>query len=112
MTTLNPLDPKLNNKEKEKQIQRNFDQIASTYDYFNDLISFGLHRIWKKKMIRLSKLDLPVEGAHSSCRVIDLCCGTGDLTLQLVKILPANAQIEALDYSNNMIFFYKKNGAN
>ena len=55
-----------------------FSSIASRYDLINDIQSFGLHRLWKRKVARLANL---LEGE----RALDICCGTGDLIFRLAK---------------------------
>jgi len=53
---------------------RLFDRTAPTYDLLNDVLSLGLHRLWKRQAVALLQ---PRPGE----RIVDLCCGTGDLTL-------------------------------
>jgi len=52
-----------------------FAAIAPRYDLINDLQSFGLHRLWKKRLVRLADLD-------DRQRAVDVCCGTGDVALR------------------------------
>lgn len=86
-----------NKEEKESFIKKNFNEIAEHYDRFNDLFTFGMHRAWKRKLIRL----LNIEKAKNA---IDLCCGSGD-----IAILMANPeynpelQIVACDFSEGML---------
>ena len=53
-----------------------FEQIAPRYDQLNDLLSFGLHRLWKRQAVAWLQ---PRPGQQ----LLDLCCGTGDLALVL-----------------------------
>ena len=53
-----------------------FDQIAPRYDLLNDLLSLGLHRVWKRQAVAWLQ---PRPGQ----KLLDLCCGTGDLALVL-----------------------------
>ncbi len=62
-------------QERAAKVQNLFSTIAARYDLINDLQSFGLHRYWKRRLIRMAHVS-------SSDRVLDLCCGTGDLALQ------------------------------
>ena len=57
-------------------VQELFEQIAPRYDQLNDLLSFGLHRIWKRQAVAWLQ---PRPGQQ----LLDLCCGTGDLALVL-----------------------------
>ena len=47
----------LKGQEKYKYVQDNFDDIAQRYNLFNDISTFFLHRIWKKKIIKLIKQE-------------------------------------------------------
>lgn len=82
---------------KARFVQTNFDQIASNYDSFNDWITFGMHRLWKRKTVLASGL----EGKPGN--VLDLCCGSGDLSLAFLRILGAPSAITAVDFSSNML---------
>lgn len=70
-----------------------FDKIAPRYDLLNDLQSFGLHRLWKKQVIRLAA---PTPGAAA----LDLCCGTGDLAWALAR---SGAEVTGVDFSQPML---------
>jgi ubiquinone/menaquinone biosynthesis methyltransferase len=67
-----------------------FDAIAPQYDQLNDLLSFGLHRFWKRQaLLRLA----PRPGGH----YLDLCCGTGDLALLLAERVRPGGSVLGLD---------------
>jgi len=85
-------------EEKADYVQRNFDEIAFRYDAFNDLATFGLHRRWKKTAV----LSL-ISGRRDGLKILDLCCGSGDLTLLAARLLPINSEIQSLDFSENML---------
>lgn len=70
-----------------------FATIASRYDLINDLQSFGLHRIWKRQLLRVAAV-LPGE------RALDVCCGTGDVTFALAA---AGAEATGFDFSEPML---------
>src|SRR5213593_4360396 len=70
-----------------------FGLIASRYDLINDLQSFGLHRYWKGRVLKLAN---PRPGQ----RALDLCCGTGDLALRLAR---RGAAVIGLDFSESML---------
>lgn len=78
-----------------------FATIARRYDLINDIQSFGIHRLWKKRVIRLAQVQ-PGE------RALDLCCGTGDLTLALAK---KGVEVIGLDFSEPMLAVAREKGA-
>ena len=55
-----------------------FARIARRYDFLNDLQSFCLHRLWKRRVASLAKIQ-------SGDRALDLCCGTGDISFALAQ---------------------------
>ena len=63
---------------KKENVNKIFQSIADKYDLMNDLMSFGLHRKWKKKFIDL--LDLNLKNKNT---ILDLGCGTGDIFFQI-----------------------------
>jgi demethylmenaquinone methyltransferase/2-methoxy-6-polyprenyl-1,4-benzoquinol methylase len=60
-------------EEKAERVRTVFDSVANKYDLMNDLMSFGVHRLWKRQAIELS-------GVRRGQRVLDLAAGTGDLS--------------------------------
>jgi len=56
--------------ERQRRIRAVFNAVAPRYDLMNDLMSFGIHRLWKRRFVR----DLPLTG-----QVVDLAGGTGDV---------------------------------
>src|SRR5438552_1147845 len=70
-----------------------FARVASRYDLINDLQSLGLHRFWKRRVLKLASVQ-------PGDRALDLCCGTGDLALGLAQ---RGAEVVALDFSAAML---------
>lgn len=70
-----------------------FATVARRYDLINDLQSFGMHRSWKRRLVRLAEVQ-PNESA------LDLCCGTGDLAFALSA---AGARVIGVDFSEPML---------
>jgi len=64
--------------------------ISSKYDFLNDIFSFGLHRFWKRKLLDIIN---PIFGE----KWIDLCCGTGDMSILLAKYLKSSENITGID---------------
>ena len=73
-----------------EQVRDLFDRIAPAYDNLNDLLSLGLHRLWKRQAV--AWLD-PSPGQ----RLLDLCCGTGDLALVLAEKVRPGGLVLGLD---------------
>lgn len=91
-------DSQVSPEERRMAVRALFDRIAPRYDLMNDLMSFGLHRLWKRAMVRataarLSGMDAPL---------VDLAGGTGDIALGLKALEPARRVIVA-DASAGML---------
>lgn len=67
-----------------------FESVAPEYDRLNDLLSLGLHRLWKRQALLWLQ---PRPGQ----RLLDLCCGTGDLALQLAERVRPGGEVLGLD---------------
>jgi demethylmenaquinone methyltransferase / 2-methoxy-6-polyprenyl-1,4-benzoquinol methylase len=80
-------------EERASRVEALFNAIASRYDLINDLQSFGLHRHWKRQMIRRAQV---VPGATT----LDICCGTGDIAFGLRN---AQGRVLAIDFSAPML---------
>ncbi|OAI14852.1 bifunctional demethylmenaquinone methyltransferase/2-methoxy-6-polyprenyl-1,4-benzoquinol methylase [Methylomonas koyamae] len=73
-----------------------FDSVAGQYDIMNDLMSLGIHRIWKRIAVQLANVR---EGDH----VLDLAGGTGDLTLLFEKRVGKSGQVVLADINSEML---------
>ena len=104
------LDPRVNpgarpaSEETEtaaaEHVREIFNSIAPSYDLLNHLLSVGLDRRWWNRAARSFRTLLAQPDAH----VLDLCCGTGDMTFALLKLRPAVAEpIIGLDFSARML---------
>ncbi|GMY26270.1 2-phytyl-1,4-beta-naphthoquinone methyltransferase, chloroplastic [Fagus crenata] len=76
--------------------QQLFGRIAPVYDNLNDLLSLGQHRIWKRMTASWS-------GAKFGDRVLDLCCGSGDLAFLLSEKVGSNGKVIGLDFSKEQL---------
>ena len=74
------------------QIRAIFDRIAPVYDRLNDWLSLGQHRIWKEMTVKWSE-------AKAGDTSLDLCCGSGDLSLRLARRVGAMGQVYGVDFS-------------
>ena len=83
-----------------KRIQHIFDKISNYYDFMNNVMSFGMHKIIKKQCVKM--LDVP-----NKARVLDLCCGTGD-TAWLIKNIYKRSNVIGIDTSDKMLSIARK----
>ena len=82
--------------EKADKVAGVFDSVADKYDVMNDLMSLGIHRLWKRFAISLSHLR-PGE------RVLDLAGGTGDLTHRMLPLVGPGGLVVLSDINTNML---------
>jgi demethylmenaquinone methyltransferase/2-methoxy-6-polyprenyl-1,4-benzoquinol methylase len=82
--------------EKEKLVGRVFTSVASKYDLMNDLMSFGVHRLWKRWFAATS-------GVRSGDRVLDLAGGTGDIAALLLPRVGASGSVVLGDINAAML---------
>ena len=78
---------------RARKVNDLFARIARRYDFLNDLQSFGLHRLWKRRVVKLAQIK-------PGNRALDLCCGTGDIAFAVAK---AGAETTGLDFSAEML---------
>lgn len=82
--------------EKQKRVAGVFSSVAGKYDLMNDLMSFGVHRLWKRFVIDLAQVR-PGE------RVLDVAGGTGDLTREFAKLAGDKGQVVLSDINAAML---------
>jgi demethylmenaquinone methyltransferase/2-methoxy-6-polyprenyl-1,4-benzoquinol methylase len=80
-------------QQRAIRVRALFAAIAPRYDLINDLQSFGLHRLWKHRLLGLAQ-------TKPGDRVLDLCCGTGDVALAFAR---RGARVTGLDFSPPML---------
>lgn len=83
-------------KEKGLQVRNHFDAVAQKYDMMNTLLSFGIHHIWKRTAVRLLGLK---EGET----VLDVCGGTGDLSILALKQVGPSGHVVLYDINRAMM---------
>ena len=88
-------------KKDSRPLQKMFMAVPPTYDVMNRLLTFRLDEVWRKRAARECLKNDPE-------RVLDLCCGTGDLVLQIKKMALPHTKVMALDYSEPMLQVAKK----
>ncbi len=82
--------------EKSRHVEKVFSSVASRYDVMNDLMSFGLHRLWKTFTIQIS-------GVGPGDRVLDVAGGTADLSLAFSRKVGARGQVWLTDINHAML---------
>tara|TARA_Y100001968_G_scaffold311105_1_gene332808 strand:+ start:18101 stop:18802 length:702 start_codon:yes stop_codon:yes gene_type:complete len=85
----------------DNEVEDLFNDLSARYDLFNDIFSFGLHRLWKKQLLDYLK---PKSGEHW----IDFCCGTGDLTLSIGRLVGPEGKVFGIDSAEKTILIAKK----
>ncbi len=78
-----------------------FEVLPPSYDRINHLMTWGMDRRWRRLTARVC-----LEGAPR--RILDLGCGTGDLSVHLARLAPKGAAITGLDYSQPMLELAKR----
>lgn len=92
---INEVKPYDKNEEKTKQLNRMFDAISTKYDQFNDIMSLGLARHWRKKALRLLR-------PFNHDNILDIATGTADVAIQSFKYLSPQKVI-GIDISEKMM---------
>jgi demethylmenaquinone methyltransferase/2-methoxy-6-polyprenyl-1,4-benzoquinol methylase len=82
--------------EKAKRVAGVFTSVASKYDIMNDLMSAGLHRVWKRFAISVS-------GVRRGQRVLDVAGGSADLSRLFLKAVGETGQVVLTDINNAML---------
>lgn len=89
-------------EDKEKLVKGVFDSVASNYDLMNDVMSFGIHRLWKQYAIDIANVK---EGDA----ILDLASGTGDLIKLYHKKIGNSGRIVSSDINEAMLDEGKRN---
>ena len=91
---------KVTPKEKTKLVQKVFSNVAKDYDFMNDIMSFGAHRLWKK-------IFVDIVNPSNDDLIIDVGSGSGDLVLEIQK-KGFTGKIDIVDLNNEMLIEGKK----
>ena len=83
-------------EEKAGRVRQVFDSVASRYDLMNDLMSLGVHRLWKRQAVALA-------GVRRGQRVLDLASGTGDLAERFAGIVGTDGLVVMSDINAAML---------
>ena len=82
--------------EKAGKVRGVFSSVAGSYDVMNDLMSFGLHRLWKAFTVQIA-------GVRKGDRVLDVAGGTADLSLAFAKKVGPTGQVWLTDINHAML---------
>jgi demethylmenaquinone methyltransferase/2-methoxy-6-polyprenyl-1,4-benzoquinol methylase len=83
-------------EKKQAMVADVFHSVAAKYDVMNDLMSFGVHRLWKRFTIDMS-------GVRPGNKILDLAGGTGDLTKKFSKIVGPAGKVVLADINSSML---------
>jgi demethylmenaquinone methyltransferase/2-methoxy-6-polyprenyl-1,4-benzoquinol methylase len=83
-------------EEKARRVRGVFDSVASRYDLMNDLMSAGLHRLWKR-------FAVDATGVRAGMRVLDLAGGTGDLARLFARKVGPTGEVVLTDVNGAML---------
>jgi len=82
--------------EKAKRVAEVFHSVADNYDVMNDVMSLGVHRLWKR-------FTLSQTGLRSGQKVLDLAGGTGDLAMKMSTMVGPSGQVVLSDINGSML---------
>ncbi|MEJ1355526.1 MAG: bifunctional demethylmenaquinone methyltransferase/2-methoxy-6-polyprenyl-1,4-benzoquinol methylase UbiE [Candidatus Sedimenticola sp. (ex Thyasira tokunagai)] len=82
--------------DKASRVRQVFDSVASRYDIMNDLMSFGIHRLWKRFAVELA-------GIRRGHKVLDLASGTGDLAARFAGLVGPEGMVVMTDINAAML---------
>ncbi|QRK06128.1 bifunctional demethylmenaquinone methyltransferase/2-methoxy-6-polyprenyl-1,4-benzoquinol methylase UbiE [Archangium violaceum] len=78
------------------EVRQMFSSIATRYDVTNEVLSFGVHRLWRRAAVRLS-------GAREGNAILDCATGTGDLALAFKRKVGASGRVVGTDFCKEML---------
>ena len=86
----------INKHNKSKKVRQVFDEVSDSYNLMNDLMSFGIHRIWKRVVIEMANI-------RSDSHILDLAGGTGDMVKLIAPKLEGEGEVILSDININML---------
>ncbi len=87
---------KVNPSDKTKLVESVFDNVASRYDLMNDLMSGGIHRLWKNRFVQMMH-------PRANRKLLDVAGGTGDIAFRYRKAAGDSAKITVCDINKEML---------
>lgn len=89
-------------EKKETYVRELFNNISKGYDKTNRMMSMGQDERWRRIVVTRSE-------AHAGDHILDVCCGTAKLSMQLAAAVGPEGKVTGLDFSENMIEVGKQN---
>lgn len=86
----------VNKEDKQEKVAEVFHSVAGKYDVMNDLMSFGVHRIWKRYTIERTAV-------RKGQKILDIAGGTGDLTAKFSKLVGESGKVVLADINDSML---------
>lgn len=86
----------VNTEEKQGKVAEVFHSVAAKYDIMNDLMSFGVHRLWKR-------FTMEFTGVRKGDQVLDIAGGTGDLTMKFSDLVGPEGKVVLADINDSML---------
>lgn len=83
-------------EHKEGYVHELFNAIAPKYDLLNTMMSVGLDKSWRRAAVRAAEV-------RPADQVLDICCGTGQMTMELARAVGPAGQVTGLDFSEKML---------
>ena len=83
-------------KDKATYVKETFNAIAGRYDLMNSLMSLGMDKRWRR-------LAVKKVGAKPGMNMLDVCCGTGQLSMELGQVVGLDGSVTGLDFSQKML---------
>jgi len=96
--------PSRDSAQFAEQVNRMFDRVAGRYDLLNSLMSAGLHHRWRERAAEIA-------AAGPGDSALDVCCGTGDLTLELASRVAPDGHVVGCDFSEPMLDLAREKSA-
>jgi demethylmenaquinone methyltransferase/2-methoxy-6-polyprenyl-1,4-benzoquinol methylase len=92
---------KVSFQEKTKRVAEVFHSVANHYDLMNDMMSLGVHRLWKRLAIELASV-------RPNDYILDLAAGTGDLSIKMASFLSETGKLFVTDVNESMLQIAKE----
>lgn len=89
-------------KDKRTYVKETFNSIAGRYDFMNSLMSLGMDKRWRKKTVEIADIK-------PGMNILDVCCGTGKLLIEISKVIGSSGSATGIDFSERMLETAKKN---